>query len=203
MSNLLKKSYAALFKTGDFSVSEVAKKVTEEFDIGCGKDLISAENLALLVTELASERITSRIALITLNQHPRTDPEEARKQIDNLCVERFHQLLKISSRTTESNTARAIRIPDYVEFALYVAHIRHLEQEGKNPGWRKLKKRASDILGRSTHKRAEWIKFLTKSRIEKLLPTFREITKGPDYPSPDYVVWVTQFNWLVQKMGAP
>ena len=197
MSKLLKKSYAALMQNGDFSLSEVADKIKVEFEIGCGKELISPQNLALLVAELASERISSRAALIALNQYPIDDPTEARKQIDNLCFERFSQLLKISSRTKESNSARAIPIPDYVWFALYVAHIRLLKQDGKNPGWRKLTKRASDILGRSTYKRAEWIKFLTKSRIEKLIPTFREITQRPDFAPPEYVVWATKFNWLV------
>ena len=197
MSTLLKKSYAALFKKGDFSVSEVAEKITEEFEIGRGKDLISAENLALLVTELACERISSRTALITLNQHPLNDPQEARKKIDDLCFDRFDQLLKISSRTKESNVARATHLTGYAEFALYVAHVRLLERDGKNPGWRKLAKRASDILGRSPYKRSDWAPLITKSRIEKLLPSFRETTEKSDYPSPEYVVWVTQFNWLV------
>ena len=80
MSTLLKKSYAALFNKGDFSVSEVADKISDEFEIGHGKDLISAENLALLVTELACERISSRTALVTLNQPPVNDPQEARKK---------------------------------------------------------------------------------------------------------------------------
>ena len=66
MSTSPKKSYAALFNKGDFSVSEVADKISEEFEIGRGKDLISAENLALLVTELACERISSRTALLPL-----------------------------------------------------------------------------------------------------------------------------------------
>jgi|SaaInlStandDraft_1057018.scaffolds.fasta_scaffold192768_1 hypothetical protein len=189
-------TYAALFRRDSFSVSRIAEKINEEFEIGCDEELISSENLALLVAELASERISSSTALITLNQLPIDDPQQARSRIDELSFERFTQLLKISSRTKESNTARAKPIPDYVEFALYVAHIRLLERDGKNPGWRKLKKRASDILGRSTQKRDEWIKFVTKSRIEKLLPTFRAITQKPDYPSPEYVVWVTEFNWL-------
>ena len=89
MSRLLNKSYAALLKNDDFSVFEVAKTITKEFEIGCGKDLISAENLALLVTELAHERISSRTALITLDQHPTTDPQEARKKIDDLCFDRL------------------------------------------------------------------------------------------------------------------
>ena len=133
MSTLLKKSYAALFNKGDFSVSEVADKISEEFEIGRGKDLISAENLALLVTELACERISSRTALVTLNQPPVNDPQEARKKIDDLCFDRFDQLLKISSRTKESNVARATQLPSYAEFALYVAHVRLLERDGKNP----------------------------------------------------------------------
>ena len=190
-------TYAALFRRDSFSVSRIAEKINEEFEIGCDEELISSENLALLVAELASERISSSTALITLNQLPIDDPQQARSRIDELSFERFTQLLKISSRTKESNTARAKPIPDYVEFALYVAHIRLLERDGKNPGWRKLQKRASDILGRSAQKRDEWIKFVTKSRIEKLLPTFREITRKPDYPSPEYVVWVTEFHWLV------
>ena len=197
MSTSPKKSYAALFKTGDFSVSEVADKSSEEFEIGRGKDLISAENLALLVTELACERISSRTALITLNQPTVDDPQEARKTIDDLCFDRFDQLLKISSRTKESNVARATQLPGYAEFALYVAHVRLFERDGKNPGWRKLAKRASDILGRSPYKRSDWESLITKSRIEKLLPSFRETIEKSDYPSPEYVVWVTQFNWLV------
>ena len=194
--NELNDAYAAMFRRDSFSVSRVAEKINEEFEIGCSKELISPQNLALLVAELASERMSSRTALVTMNQRPIDDPHEAREQIDKLCFERFTQLLKISSRTKESNTARAKPIPDYVEFALYVAHIRLLERDGKNPGWRKLQKRASAILGRSSQKRDEWIKFVTKSRIEKLLPTFREITQKPNYPSPEYVVWVTEFNWL-------
>ena len=192
----VKDAFAATFRGDSFSVSGVAEKINEEFEIGCGEKLISPRNLALLVAELASERIASSIALITLNQTPIEDPQQARSRIDELCVERFTQLLKISSRTKERNTARAKPIPNYVEFAMYVAHIRLLERDGKNPGWRKLKKRASDILGRSTQKREEWIKFVTKSRIEKLLPTFREITQKPNYPSAEYVAWVTEFHWL-------
>lgn len=197
MSTLLKKSYAALFNKGDFSISEVAGKITEEFEIGRGKDLISAENLALLVTELASERISSRTALLTLNQHPVVDPQEARKKIDDLCLDRLDQLLKISSRTKESNVARATPLPPYAEFALYVAHIRLFERDRKNPGWRKLEKRACDILGRSPYKRTDWESLITKSRIEKLLPSFREATQKAHYPKPEYVAWVTEYDWLM------
>ena len=197
MSKLLNKSYAALLKSDDFSVFEVAKIITKEFEIGCSKDLISEDNLALLVTELATERITSRIALLALNQHPITDPQETRKKINDLCFDRFKALQKISSRTKESNVARATHLPGYAEFALYVAHVRLFERDGKNPGWRKLAKRASDILGRSPYKRSDWEPLITKSRIEKLLPSFREITEKSDYPSPEYVVWGTQLNWLV------
>jgi hypothetical protein len=197
MSKLLKKSYAALFTKGDFSVSAVADKISEEFEIGRGKNLISAENLALLVTELACERISSRTALITLNQPPLDNPQEARKTIDDLCFDRFDQLLKISSRTKESNVARATHLPGYAEFALYVAHVRLFERDGKNPGWRKLAKRASDILGRSPYKRSDWEPLITKSRIEKLLPSFREATEKSDYPKPDYVAWATEYDWLM------
>lgn len=203
MSKLLNKSYAILLKSDDFSVFEVTKTITKEFEIGCGKDLISAENLALLVTELAHERISSRTALITLDQHPTTDPQEARKKIDDLCFDRLDQLLKISSRTAESNVARAVPLPSYAEITLYVAHVRLFERDGKNPGWTKLKKRASDILGRSPYKRDEWKPLLTKSRIEKLIPSFREITQRPDYPTPDYVVWITKYDWLDNKIGGP
>lgn len=203
MSKLLNKSYAALLKSDDFSVFEVAKIITKEFEIGCSKDLISKDNLALLVTELATERITSRIALLALNQHPTTDPQDTRKKINDLCFDRFKALQKISSRTTESNIGRATPLPVYAEFALYVAHVRLFERDGKNPGWRKLEKRACDILGRSPYQRDEWRPLLTRSRIENLLPNFREMTQKPDYPKPDYVAWVTEYDWLNYKTGAP
>ena len=203
MSKLLKELYAALFNKGDFSLSEVAEKITEEFEIGRGKDLISADKLALLVTELASERISTRTALLALNQHPTTDPHEARKEIDDLCFDRFEKLQKISSRTKESNVGRATPLPLYAEFALYVAHVRLFKRDGKNPGWRKLEKRASDILGRSPFKRSEWRPLLTKSRIEKFLPQFREFTERSDYPDAGYVAWATEYDWLDEKTGAP
>ena len=203
MSKLLNKSYAALLKSDDFSVFEVAKIITKEFEIGCSKDLISEDNLALLVTELATERITSRIALLALNQHPTNDPQETRKKINDLCFDRFKALQKISSRTKESNIGRATPLPVYAEFALYVAHVRLFERDGKNPGWRKLEKRACDILGRSPYQRDEWRPLLTRSRIENLLPKFREMTQKPDYPKSDYVAWVTEYDWLNYKTGAP
>ena len=196
-------AYAEMFRRDSFAASRVAEKIKEEFEIGCGKELISPQNLALLVAELASERISSRAALVTLNQLPIADPQQARSRIDELCFERFTKLLKISSRTKESNAARAKPIPDYVEFALYVAHVGLLETNGKNPGWRQLQKRAKDILGRSPHKREEWEGLITKFRIEKLTPTFREITQKPDHPRTDFVVWMTEYNWLEQKLGAP
>ena len=199
----LNDAYAAMFRRDSFSVSRVAEKINEEFEIGCRKELISPQNLARLVAELASERMSSRTALVTMNQRPVDDPQETRKQIDRLCFERFTQFLKISSRTKESNAARAKPIPDYVEFALYVAHVGLLETNGKNPGWRRLRKRAKDILGRSPHKREEWEGLITKFRIEKLTPTFREITQKPDHPRTDFVVWMTEYNWLEQKLGAP
>ena len=76
------------------SVSRVAEKINEEFEIGCRKELISPQNLARLVAELASERMSSRTALVTMNQRPVDDPQEARKQIDKLCFERFYSAFK-------------------------------------------------------------------------------------------------------------
>ena len=63
-------AYAEMFRRDSFAASRVAEKIKEEFEIGCGKELISPQNLALLVAELASERISSRAALVTLNQLP-------------------------------------------------------------------------------------------------------------------------------------
>ena len=51
----LNDAYAAMFRRDSFSVSRVAEKINEEFEIGCRKELISPQNLALLVAELASE----------------------------------------------------------------------------------------------------------------------------------------------------
>ena len=65
--NELNDAYAAMFRRDSFSVSRVAEKINEEFEIGCSKELISPQNLALLVTELASERMSSRTALVTMN----------------------------------------------------------------------------------------------------------------------------------------
>ena len=112
--------------------------------------------------------------------------------------EAFQKLLKVSGRTKQNNKTREITLPDYFVCAAYVAHVRLLERDGKNPGWRKLEKRVTDILGRSPHRRDEWKHLVTKSRFDKLLPIFRKLTQEPGYATPERVVEATQFDWLTQ-----
>ena len=198
MSVTSKEVFWALLQNDALCQVKAITEIQEEFDIARGDTLISGENLGYLMQELAAERIASRVALVALNRLPVSDPEEARMQIYDLCEEAFQKLLKVSGRTKQNNKTREITLPDYFVCAAYVAHVRLLERDGKNPGWRKLEKRVTDILGRSPHRRDEWKHLVTKSRFDKLLPIFRKLTQEPGYATPERVVEATQFDWLTQ-----
>jgi hypothetical protein len=198
MSVTSKEVFWALLQNDALCHVKAITEIQEEFDIARGDTLISGENLGYLMQELAAERIASRVALVALNRLPVSDPEEARMQIYDLCEEAFQKLLKVSGRTKQNNKTREITLPDYFVCAAYVAHVRLLERDGKNPGWRKLEKRVTDILGRSPHRRDEWKHLVTKSRFDKLLPIFRKLTQEPGYATPERVVEATQFDWLTQ-----
>lgn len=197
MSVTSKESFWALLQNDALCQSKAISEIQAEFEIATGDKLISGENLGYLVQELAAERIASRVALVTLNRLPVSDPAEAREQIYDLCEEAFQKLLKISGRTKQSNKAREAALPDYFVYAAYVAHVRLLERDGKNPGWRKLEKRVTDILGRSPHRRDQWKHLVTKSRFDKLAPVFRKLTHEPGYTTPEKVAEATQFDWLI------
>ena len=198
MSVTSKEVFWALLQNDALCQVKAITEIQEEFDIAGGDTLISGENLAYLMQELAAERIASRVALVALNRLPVSDPEEARMQIYDLCEEAFQKLLKVSGRTKQNNKTRETALPDYFVCAAYVAHVRLLERDRKNPGWRKLEKRVTDILGRSPHRRDEWKHLVTKSRFDKLLPIFRKLTQEPGYATPERVVEATQFDWLTQ-----
>jgi hypothetical protein len=197
MSVTSKESFWALLQNDALCQSKVISEIQAEFEIATGDKLISGENLGYLMQELAAERIASRVALVALNRIPVSDPAEAREQIYDLCEEAFQKLLKISGRTKQSNKAREVALPDYFVYAAYVAHVRLLERDGKNPGWRKLEKRVTDILGRSPHRRDQWKHLVIKSRLDKLAPVFRKLTHEPGYVTPERVAEVTQFDWLI------
>lgn len=174
-----------------------ANEIKREFDISAGDQLISPENLALLVAELAMERICSRLALASMNEYPEGSSEDIRERILKLYEDRIENLSKISRRTTESNKSRATEVPDYFVLALYVAYVRELEKLGKNPGRTKCENRVSKILGRGPHPREDWSRFLTKHYIEKYLPEFRKITQDSNYPPPELIAFTYKLPWLL------
>ena len=191
--------FTELLRSKALSHERVVEEICKEFEIADDEQLISGENLALLIAELASERICSRLALATLNKHPGADSDLVRKELYEMSAHRFELLIKISEGAREANTVRARENapPEYFQLALYIAHIRLLERDGKAPGWRKLAQRVKQILGRSPHSRQDWECFITKSRIEKMLPLYREATQKPDYPSAEFVAWATESSWLI------
>ena len=191
--------FAELLRSKALSHERVVEEICKEFEIADDEQLISGENLALLIAELASERICSRLALATLNKHPGADSDLVRKELYEMSAHRFELLIKISEGAREANTVRARENapPEYFQLALYIAHIRLLERDEKAPGWRKLAQRVKQILGRSPHRRQDWERFITKSRIEKILPLYREATEKPDYPSAEFVAWATGSPWLM------
>lgn len=196
MSVTSKKSFWALLQNDALCQSKAISEIQAEFEIATGDKLISGENLKYLIQELAAERVASRVALVALNTHPVSDPAAAREQIYDLCDEAFQRLLKVSGRTKQSNKVREVALPDYFLCAAYVAHVRLLERDGKNPGWRKLEKRVTDILGRSPHRRDQWMHLVTKSRFDKLTPLFRRHTREPGYVTPELIAKETRFDWL-------
>lgn len=191
--------FAQLLQSRALSHERVVEEIRDEFEIADDRQLISGEKLALLISELASERICSRLALATLNTHPDDDPDLVRQKLYEMSAHRFELLIKISAATREANTLRARENapPEYFQLALYIAHIRLFERDGRAPGWRKLAQRVKQILGRSPHSRQDWECFITKSRIEKMLPLYREATQKPDYPSAEFIAWATESSWLI------
>ncbi len=140
---------------------------------------------------------------MALNTHPVSNPAAAREQIYDLCDEALQRLLKVSGRTKQSNNVREVALPDYFLCAAYVAHVRLLERDGKNPGWRKLEKRVTDILGRSPHRRDQWMHLVTKSRFDKLTPLFRRHTREPGYVTPELIAKKRGLTGSRSKTGAP
>lgn len=179
------------------SPAKAANEIKREFDIAADDQLISPENLALLVAELAMERICSRLAIASMNEYPEGNSKDIRERILKLYEDRIENLSKISRRTTESNKSRAAEVPDYFVLALYVAYVRELEKFGKNPGREKCENRVSQILGRGPHPREDWSRFLTKHYIEKYLPEFRKITQDSNYPPPELIAFTYQSPWLL------
>ena len=179
------------------STIKAANEIKREFHIAEGDQLISPGNLALLVAELAMERICSRLALASMNEYPEGNSEDIRERILELYEDRIENLNKISRRTTESNKSRTAEVPDYFVLALYVAYVRELEKLGKSPGRTKCENRVSQILGRGPHPRADWSRFLTKHYIEKHLREFRKITQDSNYPTPELIALTYKLPWLL------
>ena len=179
------------------SPRKAANEIKREFHIAEGDQLISPGNLALLVAELAMERICSRLALASMNEYPEGNSEDIRERILTLYEGRIENLSKISRRTTESNKSRATDVPDYFVLALYVAYVRELEKLGKSPGRTKCENRVSQILGRGPHPREDWSQFLTKHYIEKYLPEFKKITQDSSYPPPELIALTYKLPWLL------
>lgn len=179
------------------SPRKAANEIKREFHIAEGDQLISPGNLALLVAELAMERICSRLALASMNEFPKGNSEDIRERILELYEDRIENLSKISRRTTESNKSRTAKVPDYFALALYIAYVRELEKSGKNPGRAKCGNRVSQILGRSPYPRKDWSRFLTKHYIEKYLPEFREMTQDSNYPPPELIAFSYKLPWLL------
>ena len=82
------------------SPAKAANEIKREFDIAADDQLISPENLALLVAELAMERICSRLAIASMNEYPEGNSEDIRERILKLYEDRIENLSKISRRTT-------------------------------------------------------------------------------------------------------
>lgn len=171
--------------------------IVKEFNIYTDDQLISVENLMRMISELADERLISRITIALLNQHPEGSPNDIRERIFERYLDHIRRLNKISVRTTKSNISRATSLPKYFVFALYVAFVNELRKNNKPPGRDKLKNAVKHILNRSPYPREEWSKFLTKHFLEKHLPEFKEMTQESDYLSPEAVALGEEMPWLV------